>query len=145
MKVKFLKNEQIGDFISYCKKHRLEIDESFLYDEDLKNFKPNHENPTYIGINQQGDIVATASLIIDDYFRRGRKARFRIFHSEIEDSTCYTMLMEAIMKHTKGLDKVFLFIPLENKQLIGFMEALNFTVERYSYFFSKRGIQCTRL
>lgn len=133
MKVEFLKNERLEDFIAYCKKHRTEIDDSFLYDEDLRDFEVNDENPTYIVINDQGELVATASLIIDDYYRRGKKARFRIFHSEHEDIKCYNMLMQAIIKHTDDLNKVFIFLPMTNKKLIRFIEGLNFTVERYSF------------
>lgn len=134
MKLKFLKEERIEDFVSYCKKYKGEIDESFLYDEDLKKFKPNEENPTYIVTNEKGDIVATASLIIDDYNKRGKKARFRILHSKVDNLEYYNMLMTAILKHTKGLDKVFIFIPIVNKGLIDIIEKLDFNVERHSFF-----------
>lgn len=134
MKVELLKSDRIQDFIMYCKKHKKEIDESFLYDEDLNNFEPNYENPTYIITNQEGVLIATASLIIDDYNRKGRKARFRIFHSEVEDIACYKMLMQAIIKHTEGLDKIYMFIPIINKKLTEYIKELNFTVERHSFF-----------
>lgn len=133
MKVEALGNEKVEDFIGYCRKHRSEIDDSFLYDEDLKNFQHSHENPTYIVIDQQEKIIGAASLIIDDYHKKGRRARFRIFHSEVEDIKCYKMLMEAIIKHTKGLNKVFVFIPIENIKLIEFIEELGFIIERYSF------------
>lgn len=35
MKVEALKTEQLEDFREYCKKHRKELDDSFLYDDDL--------------------------------------------------------------------------------------------------------------
>lgn len=133
MRVEYLDTERLDDFISYCKKHRMEIDESFLYDADLAVFKPDDENPTYIVIDVNGRLVGAASLIIDDYHRRGRKARFRILHSEVEDSQCYSLLMQALRKHMEGLEKVFIFIPLENKPLMEQIAELNFTVERYSY------------
>ncbi|WP_075619818.1 GNAT family N-acetyltransferase [Paenisporosarcina indica] len=133
MNVEALKSERVADFISYCKKHKQEVDDSFLYDEDLKDFVPNVDNPTYIISNQHGEIIAAASLIIEDYFRRGSKARFRIFHSELEEIACYDMLMKQILKHTGGLDKVFLFVQLTNGALKKFMEELNFTVERYTF------------
>ena len=38
----------LKNFIGYCKKHIMEIDDSFLYDEDLKKIEPNAENPTCI-------------------------------------------------------------------------------------------------
>ncbi|WP_166462450.1 GNAT family N-acetyltransferase [Psychrobacillus vulpis] len=133
MRVENLLQNRVADFITYCKKHKMELDDSFLYDEDLQEFEPNEENPTYIVTTQQGDIVGAVSLMIDDYSKRGRKARFRIFHSEVESLECYSMLMEAILKHTDGLDKVFLFVPFTNKKLEEFINQLKFNVERYSF------------
>lgn len=140
MKVEALKNEKIEEFINYCKKHRMGIDDSFLYDEDLRDFKPNEDNPTYIVTDNQGELKATASLIMDDYNRRGKKARFRIFHSEIEDIECYKMLIQAILKHTEGLDNIFVFVPLVNKKLMKFIEKLEFTVDRYSFLLAREDL-----
>ncbi len=134
MKVEALRKERIEDFKEYCRKHKPEVDDTFLHEEeDLKDFEPNEENPTYIITDQQEQIIAAASLIIDDYYRRGKKGRFRIFHSETEDVNCYNMLLQAILKHAEGLDMIFVHIPIVNKKLIGFIEGVNFNVERYSY------------
>ena len=54
--------------------HKMEIDDSFLYDEDLRDFKPDEDNPTYIVIDEDNKIKAVASLIADEYNRRGKKA-----------------------------------------------------------------------
>lgn len=134
MNVEVLKRERLTDFVEFCKKHRRVIDDSFLYDEDLKDFEPNSDNPTYIISNDQGDIIAAASLNMDDYNRRGKKARFRIFHSVVQDIECYRMLMVSLLSHTAGLDKVFLFIQKDNDTLIKIMDQLDFDVERYSFF-----------
>ncbi len=133
MKVEFLQNNRVADFVTYCKKHKNKIDDSYLYDEDLKNFEPNEENPTYIVTNQQGGIVAAASLIINDYHKRGKKARFRIFHSEFNQIDYYQILLQAILNHTQGLDKLFIFVPVENGNLEHIIQKLNFSVERYSF------------
>lgn len=133
MKIEALKNDRIQDFIKYCKKHKMEIDDSFLYDEDLKDFKPDEDNPTYIAIDEDNEIKAVASLIADEYNRRGKKGRFRIFHSEIQKVECYDMLLKAILKHTEGLDKLNTFVPLVNEELMKMMEALDFDIERYIY------------
>jgi mycothiol synthase len=133
MKIKALEQERIADFTAYCRKYKSEVDESFLYDEDLDNFKIDDENPTYIIIDEQDEIKAAASLMIDDYNRRGKKARFRIFHSELDDIAYYEMLLKAILQHTDGLEKVYLFVPLENKQLAKAVEELSFVIERYCY------------
>lgn len=145
MEVKALSSERIEDFLRYCRKHKTEVDDSFLYDEDLRNFKPDDENPTYIITNQFDEIVAAASLILDEYNRRGRKARFRIFHSEIEDFECFRRLMSSILNHTKGMDKVFLFLQLENKKLIEIFEKLKFTVDRYSFLLVREDLDVPEL
>lgn len=141
MKIEMLKNNRIHDFVDYCKKHRKELDDSFLYEEDLKAFEPNDENPTYIVTNQHGDIVGAASLMIDDYSKRGRKARFRIFHSEIENIECYSIMMQAILKHTDGLDKVFVFVPFVNTKLAEILEGLKFLVERHSFVLVREDLE----
>ena len=133
MKVEVLKNHRIKDFVEYCKKHRMEVDDSFLYDTDLKEFQPNEENPTCIVTNEQGEIVAAASLIIDDYNKLGRKGRFRIFHSEIEEQECYHMMLQSILKYTMDIDYIFVFLPLVNKRLMEHIEGLKFAVDRYSF------------
>lgn len=141
MKVEALKDERIIDFIGYCNKHRMEIDDSFLYDEDLRDFKPNNENPTYIITTEQGEIIAAASILMDEYNRRGKKARFRIFHSEIKELEYYNVLKQAILKHTEGLDKVFIFVPEVNKNLIEYVEGLKFNIERYSFLLIREDLE----
>ncbi len=133
MRIEALKNERIEDFIEYCKKYRRDIDDSFLYDEDLKEFMPNNENPTYIVVDDGDKIIAAASLIVDEYMKRGKKGRFRIFHSSIKQWGCYKMLLEVILKHTEGLNKIFIFSPIINEELISVLEELKFNAERYSY------------
>ncbi|MDP4091562.1 MAG: hypothetical protein Q8930_20140, partial [Bacillota bacterium] len=133
MNIEALRDDRIHDFINYCKRHKAEVDDSFLYDEDFKDFKFSEENPTYIVENETGDIIAAASLIINDYYRRGRMGRFRIFHSEVEDIDTYRKLMMNILKHTEGLDKVNVFVPVVNTKMMELMEGLRFMVERYSF------------
>lgn len=133
MRIEALKYDRIQDFVKYCKIHKPEIDDSFLYDEDLRDFKPDEENPTYIAVDEDNEIKAAASLIADEYNRRGKKGRFRIFHSEIQNVECYDMLLKAILKYTEGLNKLNIFVPLVNTELMKMMEALNFQIERYSY------------
>ncbi|WP_144554958.1 GNAT family N-acetyltransferase [Bacillus sp. X1(2014)] len=140
MRVEVLKPDRVNGFIEYCKKHRDEVDDSFLYEEDLKEFTPNAENPTYIVMDQQGDIIGTASLIIDEYNRRGQRARFRIFHSEDEKPIIYKKLLQALLKHTEGLSQLYIFIPLNNQPLMGVMEQLDFSVERYAFLLVREDI-----
>jgi len=133
MKPEELKKDKINDFIRYCIKHKSEVDESFLYDEDLKEFVPDEQNPTYIVLDKSGDIKAAASLIINEYYKRGKAARFRIFHSEVEDTKIYAMLLQAIKNHTDGLEKLIAFVPTINEKLAEYIEASGFVVDRYVY------------
>ncbi|MBS8266449.1 GNAT family N-acetyltransferase [Mesobacillus boroniphilus] len=141
MKVEALKTEQLGDFRAYCKKHRKELDDSFLYDEDLQNFKIDGENPTYILTDVSGNIKGAASLILNDYHRKGKRARFRIFHCEFHDDQFYKQLYEEILKHTNSLDHVFLFVPLLNQKLQDVMVKLKFDVERYTFLLVREDIE----
>lgn len=132
MKIETLKTQTLDKFISYCKKHRHEVDDSFLYDQDLEVFKITPENPTYILIDESEELVGAASLIIDDYYRNSKTARFRIFHSEVKNLEYYYLLFNALIKHTCGLDKIIIFISMENKKIIDIIRKLNFKIERYS-------------
>lgn len=123
-------------FVSFCQKHRHEIDDSFLYDKDLDRFVPDADNPTYV-IRDSGKIVAAASLILDDYHRRGKNGRFRIFHAKTNSFDAYALLFSEILKHRDGIDKVFLFVPFANRDLAAHMEQLHFYIERYSFLLIK--------
>jgi len=133
MKLETLNIEKIEEFKEYCRKHKAEVDDSFLYEEDLEEFKLDEDNPTYIITDENDKIIAATSLVIDDYFRKGKKARFRIFHSEIDHADFYKMLMDVILKHTAGLEQLFMFVPIENEQLLKSIEGLKFEVSRYSF------------
>lgn len=123
-------------FLAFCFKHRKEVDESFLYDEHLKSFTPDEENPTFI-MKEDGNIIAAASLIIDDYHRRGRCGRFRIFYSEDQKLVSYSKLLSETVNYIKGIDKIFLYVPLTNNELSENMKSLNFAVDRYVYYMVK--------
>lgn len=141
MKVESLTREIVKDFVEYCKRYRTDIDSSFLYDEDLEGFELNPENPTYIIRNNKGEVGAAASLIIDDYNRRGKKARFRIFHSSNHNMDSYKILFQAILPHTKGLEKIFVFAPKYNQPLNLCIKMLGFTIDRYAFLYLKEGLE----
>jgi mycothiol synthase len=141
MKVVALEKARVQDFTAYCKRHRDEVDDSYLYDFELRDFQVNDENPTYILINPQDDIVGAASLVMDDYHKRGKRARFRIFHSEVDDIQCYQELLKELLNHTKDIEKIFLFIPVINKKLIEMIEGLTFSLERYAFLLVREDLE----
>ncbi len=136
MQAEKLLNKDTEDFIAFCKKHRNKVDDSFLYDKDLENFAPDEENPTYI-VKKDGNIIAAASLILNDYHRRGRCGRFRIFYSEDRDQNIYSILLSEAVKHIKEIEKMFLFVPLTNSELSDNIKSLNFVADRYVYLLVK--------
>jgi mycothiol synthase len=145
MNVVALEQERVHDFVAYCQKYRMELDDSYLYDFELRDFQVSEEAPTYILTNQQGDIIGAVSLVMDEYHKRGKRARFRIFHSEINDIECYQQLLQAVLKHTTDLDKVFLFIPFTNRLLIEIIEGLKFTLERYAFLLVREDLNVPEL
>lgn len=140
MKIENLSQERIVDFIRYCKSHRKEVDDSFLYDEDLERFKLNEENPTCLLIDEEENIIGAVSLIIDEYYKKGKKGRFRIFHSITNNIEYYRKMLREILKHTEDINKIFVFVKEEEKDIINILNSLNFYVERYS-FHLKRDIK----
>jgi mycothiol synthase len=143
MKITALEKERVQDFVAYCKKHRMVLDDSYLYDFDLKDFEVSDENPTYLITDPHDKIVGAASLVMDDYHKRGKRARFRIFHSEIDDLQVYQMLFKSVLKHTLDLEKVFLFIPVLNTKLLEFIQGLEFSLERYAFLLVREDLDVT--
>lgn len=137
MRIEGLTKDRTADFINYCKLYRDQLDDSFLGDEELEKFVPNEENPTYIILDEQDKIVGAASLIINSYYREGKKARFRIFHSSIWEKEPYEMLLSRVSQHTEGLERIIVFIPEENEQLKTIYGKLDFYVERYSFLLER--------
>ncbi|SMF00003.1 GNAT family N-acetyltransferase [Paenibacillus barengoltzii] len=133
IQISALSSERLEDFKAYCRKHRQEVDDSFLYEEDLTEFQIHEEHPTYIAVNREGELIGTASIIADAYQRKGLQARFRILHSETGDLAVYRRLLDEIVKHGEGLDKMFIFVPSVNPGLMEIVPQLGFQVERYSF------------
>ena len=79
MAIEKLGSERLSAFLAFCRAHRTDVDDSFLYDEDLRNFVASDEDPTYLALADGGRIVGAASIMNSAYYRRGRKGRFRIF------------------------------------------------------------------
>ncbi|TGA98301.1 GNAT family N-acetyltransferase [Sporolactobacillus shoreae] len=135
-----LEKDRINDFVNYCTKHRSEVDDSYLYGDDLEKFVPDDENPTYILTDDVGKMKGAASLIMDDYHRAGKKIRFRIFHTETGDVSDYRNLLQAVSKHARGMENVFVFVQLVNKEMLGIVKSLDFKLWRYSFLLVKENI-----
>jgi len=66
-------------------------------------------------------------------FRDESKARFRIFHSVIDDIEVYKLLLDSIRKHIEGIKIVYLFLPKEKSKTGEIFIELGFHISRYSY------------
>ncbi len=136
MHIEKLSTADIEDFVHFCLKHRSEVGDSYLEDEELASFTPNTDNPTFVA-KKDGRIFAAASLILDDYHRRGRNGRFRIFYAENNDAELYSLLLQELKAYLSELDRVFVFVPEINKSLSSMMIQTGFEVERYVYVLGK--------
>lgn len=136
-----LSPERLEEFKAYCRKHRQEVDDSFLYEEDLAEFQIHGEHPTYIAVNGEGELVGTASIIADAYQRKGKQARFRVLHCENGDAAVYRRLLDEIVKHGDGLEGMFIFVPSVNPGLMEIIGQLGFQVERYSFLLVNEPLQ----
>ncbi|WHT49537.1 hypothetical protein QNH10_08525 [Sporosarcina thermotolerans] len=58
MSIEYLSEARHSDFIDFCRKCRNEVDDSYLYEEDLKIFQSDQDNPTYIVLDDQSKIIA---------------------------------------------------------------------------------------
>ncbi len=135
MKVCYLEERRIGDFIDYCGRYCKEHDESFLPD---KSFKPDAENPTYLLLDDHDAVIGAVSLIITHGFKSSRKGRFRILHTVPRSLEAYRLLTDAILQHTKDIDNIYLFIQENRKEDVGLiLETLEFAIQRYAWYLER--------
>ncbi|TGB03568.1 GNAT family N-acetyltransferase [Halobacillus salinus] len=143
MNIEYLTEARYKDFIDFCKKHRNELDDSFLYDEDLADFQADEENPTYIVLDENSRIIAAVSLLQDSYYKRGKKGRFRIFHSVEPNIEIYEQMLHSIKSHTKDIEDIFVFIHEDNIVVRDIFHSMQFDIERYSYFLAREALDVT--
>ncbi|WP_150275479.1 GNAT family N-acetyltransferase [Paenibacillus tepidiphilus] len=146
MKIIALEEARKQEFVEFCRRNRSRLDESFLYDEDLEQFSLSPENPTYIAVNPQGILTGAASLILGDYSKQGRKGRFRILHAEEGgEAGIYSALLQAVLPHTAGLDKLNIFVLTTNSTDMDRIAEAGFAVERYSYILVREGSEAPEI
>ena len=144
MNIEYLSEARHSDFIDFCKRHRNNVDDSYLYEEDLKNFQPDQDNPTYIVLNDYSEIIAGVSLIKDSYYKRAKKGRFRIFHSVEPDRNIYKLMLKSLKPHTTDINQVFLFVQEDNSVVRDLFHSMQFTIERYAYFLTREAVEAVQ-
>lgn len=134
MRVQYLSNEKLKEFLEYCKKYGREHDESFLPNNE---FHADENNPTYILINDNEEIVGTISLMINSKYRRAGKGRIRIFHTIIDELEAYQLLLNSILKHTYEINMFYMFIPEHKIKTGQILEESGFRILRYSFYMER--------
>jgi len=134
MKIQELNSKKFNEFIEYCNKYGSEHDDSFLPDE---KFIANDDNPTYLLLSDEGKIIGVVSVILTSAFRAAGKARFRIFHSVINDMEVYEMLLNAVKDHLTNCETAYLFLPKDKFETGEILKTLGFKITRYSYYMQR--------
>lgn len=133
-------SEQHRDvFLKYCRSNRTYLDDSYLSEEELRLFRGDWQEPTYLLFDDDRTLVGTASLIWNDYMRRGNRVRFRIFHCQEQDQDHYDLLWQRVLQWLPAdVQTLFLFIPQQSSELRKRMAHLGFAIERYSFLLERR-------
>lgn len=132
-----LNQDHLEAFKAYCYAYRYEHDESFLYDEDINNFKVSDQDPTYLLMDNE-KIVGCISLIFDEYYLAGKKSRVRIFHCVEKNETHYKQLLNAVMPIEVDINKLEMFLPNKLVKTQAIIKNLDFTYYRTSYIMIRK-------
>jgi len=122
-----------AQLVQYCAKHGAEHDSSYL---PGGHFAVTPEQPSYLLLSD-GSVVGAASLMVTPRYLSVGTGRFAIIHSSMNSAEAYAHLYAAAQPHTRGLRKVYLFLPEELQDTAAIMHGLGFRIERYSYVLRK--------
>lgn len=138
MEIIELTAQRLEEFRAYCSAHKYEHDESFLDDDDLRDFEIGDENPTYLLIDD-GRIAGVLSLMCTDYFLRGNKSRVRIFHCESGEKEHYKALADRVFPMAEPVRKIEMFLPDSRVESQNIVKSLGFEYYRTAFVMSRRG------
>lgn len=139
MKIVIPDRDSLPDFIAYCRRHRHEVDETFLHDEDLEGFAADRENPTVLAVDGRDRPVGAGSLVVNGHMRRGNRARVRILHAEGGCQPAYEGMLRALLPGLAGLGQLYAYAPDRNTAQAEAFLRLGFHVDRYSYIMAREG------
>jgi len=137
MDVSILSEKQLPSFLDYCRKHKYEQDDSFLTEQDLDDFKIAYENPTWL-LHEGEEIKGALSLICDDYYLKGQRARARIFHCETGEENHYRSLLRAAVPLNYPIEKIEMFLPDGKSAARKIIGNLGFSRYRTSYLMIRK-------
>lgn len=141
MKLHKLSKEFLQKFKDYCKTYGKVHDDSYLYEEDMRDedFLNEKENPTIIMVKDD-EVVGVASLMLNINFGKGNeKYRFRIFHVIDGTFEVYKVLLDELIKTGINYDELFMFVPLKihKNGMSDILGGLGFEVERYAFLMER--------
>lgn len=116
-------------FLSYCRTHGDEHDESYVPDE---GWAFGDEAPSFAALGPGGELAGAAAALLGRSYRAARRARIAVLHAL--DEGAYGPLTDALFDALRpAADEVYLFIPADLKATRATFESLGFTYERTAY------------
>jgi mycothiol synthase len=132
MPIAVVDQHNVEKFVSYCQRYGREHDGSFLPGDD---FAPDPDQPSYL-LTDGGEVIGAVSLMRQPPYLAAGTGRFSVFHSLTPSVEVYGELLGAISKHFDQLEKVYLFIPRERREVMALLAELGFEPERITYVLS---------
>ncbi|MCK8059169.1 MULTISPECIES: GNAT family N-acetyltransferase [unclassified Fusibacter] len=138
MTIKLMTQNELSDFLSYCETYRYAHDESFLDEEEMAEFTVNEKDPTYLLYNED-KLIGVLSIMYDDYYVAGQKARIRIFHCIEDIREHYQLLLSAALPVEFDIDRLEMFLPDKVSGVQDIVKDLGFSYYRTSYVMVRKG------
>lgn len=129
MKIIPVTRDNTADYVSYCRRHGAEHDESFLPNDA---FAVTDAYPAYLLVSE-GEVIGAIGLMRTQPYVDKGKVRLTIFHATRSEPEAYVLLLEAIRKDTEDLRFLYGFLPEAKSEARRCWEALGFEVERFAY------------
>lgn len=135
LRVEPVGEENLQTFIAYANRYGPEHDASYL---PGPGFLPGEDDPSYLLVDERGEAVGAASLMLAHRFRAARRARLRILHARERRRETYGLLLAALEPHLPAVDSVYLFLLEGREDVGGILEGLGFAVERYAWHLRRK-------
>lgn len=132
MIVKKLNEQNLNQFLEFCRIHRYVHDESFLYEEDLEELTISEENPTYL-LYDNDKLIGALSIMVTEYYTKSHRCRVRIFYCESGELTHYQMLIAAMEPLPEAIHKLMMYVPDKKEDSIAIVKAMDFEYFQTSY------------
>lgn len=143
MTIRPLTEENLDDFLSYCRAYRFEHDESYLCETELCNFVVGDHNPTVLLYNEKEQLRGVMSVKLMPYNGDTLRGRIRIMHVKGTHKhvfKAYQNLVTALVEELQGVDHLFCFLPEDKETLVDDLIEFGFEVDRYPCLFVRENI-----